>query len=166
MTINVESAIEDLKNLQQNNQIDEKKFLRLYPYLSQTEDMSQQQNEQEGIQFINILIKSVQQKNPEIKLQEISHQEKLEQAVKIVELNKELYKSLQQENEKLQKMIQSIETIQQAKKQQQLANEQLEQTKNQFQLIQDEREVICKRRNNISDDIETIMKSMIRVSNE
>ena len=42
MTIYVESAIEDLKNLQQNNQLDEKTFLRLYPYLSQTEDMSQQ----------------------------------------------------------------------------------------------------------------------------
>ena len=46
-------SIEDLENMAQDNSRDVQKFCQLYSYLSQTEEMSQKQNEQEAIRMVN-----------------------------------------------------------------------------------------------------------------
>ena len=53
-----EQSIEYVKNVTQRNRHDEMKFLNLYPYLSQTGEMSQQ-NEQEGMRMMNLLKESI-----------------------------------------------------------------------------------------------------------
>ena len=60
-----EQYIEYLNKVTQRNLHDKMKFLNLYPHLSQTGEMSQQQNEQEWMRMMNLLKESILQQHPE-----------------------------------------------------------------------------------------------------
>ena len=169
-----EPTMRDLKNLQHNNQLDKQRFLTMYPYLSHSEEMTQQQNEQEGIRIINLIRNSILENNPKTKLIELLPEEITEKGTKIVKLTKAIYQVLQYEDNTLQETIQPMEQLQQAIKNQNLASKQLQQTneqllqfneqlqhaKKQFQPMKAQCEVIHEQINHLGDELNTLIKSL------
>ena len=102
--MNTEPSIKDLQNETQNNLQDVEKYLELYPFLSQTGEMSQQQTEQECIRIIDLITDSFYKTYPERKHKEMSQQEKI-QGMKIVDLIKKGYLVIQQHKQNFQEMI-------------------------------------------------------------
>ena len=89
--------------------------------------MSEQQNEQEGIRMMDLVKDAINRNNQKWKVKELAQQEKVHNGVKIVHVIKKGYLVLQQQIENFQKIIQPLEQLNQAKKQQ--ATKQLQQAK-------------------------------------
>lgn len=86
-----QKTIKYQKNLQQNNQLNKKRFLSMNSYLFQTEKLLQQQNEKENIEIVNLIKKSILENNQKSKLKERLPQEITEQTKKIVKFSMAIY---------------------------------------------------------------------------
>ena len=137
-----EPSVRDFQDETQHSLQDDERIRNLYTYLPQAGEMSEQQNEQEGIRTMDLLKDAIHTDNPKWKLKEMSQQEKA-QGVKIVDLIKKGYLVLQQQKQNFQNMIKPVEQLNHAKEQlqqtnKQQAKEQLQQAKKQLQPMQDQ----------------------------
>ena len=122
----------------------EKKILDLYPCLSQNKILSQEENE-EAIK----VIERIKYQLSNIKLNEISTEEKIQEGLRFINLANEIYilgcqeeKILQEEDQSIQQLQQAEEQLQLAKEQLHQAGKQLEQAKKQLKPMQEKLRLI------------------------
>ena len=95
----------------------EEKILELYPYLSQIEIMSQEENENEAINKMKKIKDIIHRQLLNGKFNKISPQEETQEGMKFVSLINEIYTLFQQAKKILYEKNQSIKQLQQAEEQ-------------------------------------------------
>ena len=173
ITMYAEPSVKHLQDETQRIVQDDERIRNLYTYLPQAGEMSEQQNEQEGIRMMDLLKDAIHKDNPKWKLKEMSQQEMV-QGVKFVELIKKGYLVLQQQKQNFQNMIQPVEQLNQAKEQlqqtnkqqqaekQQQAKEQLQQAKKQQRPMQDQFKLLYDQKGNLIFEFDMMMLHVAR----
>ena len=140
-----ESTTENFNKIKQTIQEREKEMLKLYSYLSHNKILSQDEHENEAIR----IMERIKYLLSNVKLNEISPQENIQDGLRFVNLINEIYvldqqeiKILQEEDQSIQQLQQAEEELQQAKEQLQQAKEQLQQEEKKLEPIQEKRKLI------------------------
>ena len=124
-----EPTTKNFNKIKQTIQEKEKNILEVYPYLSQDKIMSQEEHEKEAVKVMERIKYQLQN----IKLNETSSQENIQEGLRFINLANEIYILGCQEEKILQEKDQSIQQLQQAEEQLQLAKEQLQQAGKQLE---------------------------------
>ena len=103
-----------LHDVEQAIQHQKKKFQILYSYLSKTEEIARENNNQEAMRMIDLMVERIFQILLKMKLNKISPDEKVVQNLKFVVLIKNGYLLRQKAKEKLQDMTLTLEQLNQA----------------------------------------------------
>ena len=133
-----ESTTENFNKIKQTIQEREKEMLKLYSYLSHNKILSQDEHENEAIR----IMERIKYLLSNVKLNEISPQENIQDGLRFVNLINEIYVLDQQEIKILQEEDQSIQQLQQAEEELQQAKEQLQQEEKKLEPIQEKRKLI------------------------
>ena len=129
MAMYSDPTTENFNKIKQTIQEKEKKILDLYPYLSQDKIMSQEEHEKEAVK----VMKRIKDQLSDVKLNETSLKENIQEGRRFINLANEIYILSQQEKKLLQEDDQSIQKLQQAEKQVLQAREQLHQARKQLE---------------------------------
>ena len=140
-----EPTTENFNKIKQIIQEKEKKILEVYPYLSQDKILSQEEHEKEAVK----VMERIKYQLPNIKLNEISSPENIQEGLRFINLANEIYilsqqekKILHKEDQSIQQLRQTEEQVQQATKQLRQAEEQLQQAKSQLEPMQENLKLI------------------------
>ena len=140
-----ELTTENFNKIKQAIQEKEKKILDQYPYLSQDKIMSQEEHEKEAVK----VMEQIRYQLSNIKLNETSSRENIQEGLRFINLANEIYilgqqekYILQEKNQSIQQLLQAEEQLQLAKEQLQQAGKQLEQAKKQLKPMQEKLRLI------------------------
>ena len=126
-----ELTTEKFNKIKQIVQGNEDEILKLHPYLSQDKIISQEEHDKEAV----IVMERIKEQLPNVKFNEISAQENIQEKLRFVNLINEMYLLIQQEKKILQEEDQLLQELQHAEEQLQQAKKKLEPIQEKLKLI-------------------------------